>query len=162
MGEIKIMSTSKAQLKAAAKHSKENYQHLSFKVRIGSKERIKEAAEATNQSVNAFIKNAVSKAMMEAIGKPLEPTIDDIARNMVVRIFTDLLSDHTPAVRNRMETRLKPYIENNTDLHKEFVKILSSDLSPKQRKKALEKLEQKKTEEISDLIFDSVIPVLFN
>ena len=68
------MSTSDSQLKAIAKYDKENYQHISFKARIGSRDRIKEAAEATGQSVNGFIKNAISNAVMEAIGKPLEIT----------------------------------------------------------------------------------------
>jgi len=75
------MPASEAQLKAIAKYDKENYQHISFKVRIGSRDRIKEAAEATNQSVNGFIKNAISDAMIKAINKPLEPTDNLLTKN---------------------------------------------------------------------------------
>ena len=80
-----FMATSDSQLKAIAKYDKENYQHISFKARIGSRDRIKEAAEATGQSVNGFIKTAISNAVMESIGKPLESTEveykDELKRN---------------------------------------------------------------------------------
>jgi len=65
---------SDAQRKASDKHDKENFQYITFKARKGAKERIVEAATTTGQSTNGFIRSAVSKAVQEATGKPMEDT----------------------------------------------------------------------------------------
>ncbi|MCL1866413.1 MAG: hypothetical protein FWF82_03275 [Oscillospiraceae bacterium] len=66
------MPVSKAQRKSNAKHDKENFQYFTVKARTGSRDQIKKAAEATNQSVNGFIRNSLNKAVEEAIGEPME------------------------------------------------------------------------------------------
>jgi predicted HicB family RNase H-like nuclease len=63
---------SEAKKKSNAKHDKENFQYITFKARKGSRERIVEAAEATKQSTNGFIRSAVNKAVYEATGAPME------------------------------------------------------------------------------------------
>ena len=63
---------SDAQKKANAKHDKENFQYITFKARKGSKERLKNAATATGQSTNGFIRLSLNKAVQEAIGQPME------------------------------------------------------------------------------------------
>ena len=63
---------SDAQRKANDKHDKENFQYITFKARKGSKARIVEAATATGQSTNGFIRSAVNRAVQEATGKPME------------------------------------------------------------------------------------------
>ena len=115
------MSTSDSQLKAIAKYDKENYQHISFKARIGSRDRIKEAAEATGQSVNGFIKNAISNAVMEAIGKPLEIT----------------------EVENKYELKRKPAKTIAIVSEKDILPIFDSSLSNQEKKQALNALKRK-------------------
>lgn len=67
------MSVSEAQRRSNARYDKENFQYITFKARIGSKRNIVEAAEITGMSINGFIRTALSKAVMETLGKPLEP-----------------------------------------------------------------------------------------
>jgi len=153
------MPVSDAQLKAIAKYDKENYQHISFKVRIGARDRIKEAAEATNQSINGFIKNAISKAMMEAINKPLEPTDDEAATIILLRILSEELDKLTPWEIGRSDIKkIRSHlidVYETVPVHSEpFVSILSSDLSSKDKKKALRKLEDKKHKELKDTLID--------
>jgi len=66
------MALSDAQKRANAKHDNENFETITFKARKGSKARISEAAEATEKSVNGFIRSAVSNAVEFAINKPME------------------------------------------------------------------------------------------
>lgn len=54
------------------KHDKANFQYITFKARKGAKERIVEAAEATGQSTNGFIRSSLDEAVKKATGKPLE------------------------------------------------------------------------------------------
>lgn len=115
------MATSDSQLKAIAKYDKENYQHISFKARIGSRDRIKEAAEATGQSVNGFIKNAISNAVMEAIGKPLETT----------------------EIEYKEQLKRKPGKRTAIVNEKDILPILDPSLSNKERKQALSTLRRK-------------------
>ena len=161
------MPTSDAQLRASAKYDKENSQHISFKVRIGTRDRIKEAAEATGQSVNSFIKNAISAAMMDAIGKPLEPTEDEIAKTVMHRMIEDaLIATLAPYSLNRnkyqkMYDGIKAHIISLTDdrmfLYSKISEILSSDLSPREKKKLLKRHEDEETQGLKDVI-TSLIP----
>jgi uncharacterized protein (DUF1778 family) len=59
-----------------AEYDKANIETISFKTRKGSRERIKQAAFATNQSINGFIRSALNKAVQEATGTPMELTDD--------------------------------------------------------------------------------------
>jgi len=63
---------SEARKRANAKYDKENYQYISFKAKKGSRERIIQAAEATNETVNGFIRGTLNKAVETAIGRPME------------------------------------------------------------------------------------------
>lgn len=63
---------SESRRRANDKHDKENFQYITFKARKGAKERIVEAATATGQSTNGFIRAAVNKAVQETTGKPME------------------------------------------------------------------------------------------
>lgn len=67
------MPVSEAQRRSNAKHDKENWQYITFKARIGSKENIDKAAEAAGLSINGFIRAAVSKAVEDTLGVPMEP-----------------------------------------------------------------------------------------
>jgi uncharacterized protein (DUF1778 family) len=66
------MAVSDAQKKSNSKHDKENFQYFTVKARVGSRDQIKKAAEATNQTVNGFIRDVLNKAVIEAIGEPME------------------------------------------------------------------------------------------
>jgi len=66
------MPISDAKKKANAKHDKENFQYITFKARKGAKERIVEAATATGQSTNGFIRATLNRAVQEATGNPME------------------------------------------------------------------------------------------
>lgn len=72
MGEEEKRPLSEARKRANAKHDKENFQYITFKARKGAKDRIVEAAEATNQSTNGFIRSALNDAVQRITGKPLE------------------------------------------------------------------------------------------
>lgn len=67
------MPLSEAQKRSNIKHDKEHWQYITFKAHVGSKGRIAEAAEAAGQSVNGFIRAAVSKAVMDVLSIPMEP-----------------------------------------------------------------------------------------
>ena len=158
------MPTSQAQLRASAKHAKENFQHISFKARIGSRDRIKEAADATGQSVNSFIKTAISDAMMKTINKPLEPTLDETAKMILLRIMNEeiiaitdpylLIPNIVTMVRDKVECRVIDAIESNPSLCGEYSQIISSDFSPKAKGKALRNYEKKHREAIGEMISD--------
>jgi predicted HicB family RNase H-like nuclease len=57
---------------AQDKYDKENIETVSFKTKKGARERIKEAATATGQSTNGFIRSSLNKAVQEATGQPME------------------------------------------------------------------------------------------
>lgn len=67
---------SEARKKANAKHDKENFQYITFKARKGARERVVEAATATGQSTNGFIRSSLNKAVQNAIGRPMEDEPD--------------------------------------------------------------------------------------
>ena len=55
------MPASKAQQKAVSKYMKENYDEIKIRIPKGQKEKIQAYAKAQNQSVNAFIWEAIQK-----------------------------------------------------------------------------------------------------
>jgi len=156
-----LPTTSEAQLRAIAKYDKENYQHISFKVRIGAREKIKEAADATSQSVNGFIKTAISNAMMEAIGKPLEPTPVESAKTILLRIINEEVCQNslllgaprlTEKEKKEIIEHLEGVIEENAEPYQHLLNVLTSDLPPKKKGKKLRDAESKTRMEIRDVI----------
>jgi len=71
------MPVSDAQKKSNARHDAENFQYITFKARIGSRDKIKAAAEATGKSVNGFIRDALNVAVTAATGEPMEKGKED-------------------------------------------------------------------------------------
>jgi len=69
---VSVLTVSDAQRKANAKHDKENFQYITFKARKGSRERIAQAATATGETVNGFIRKTLNKAVHDATGSPME------------------------------------------------------------------------------------------
>jgi len=63
---------SDAKKKANAKHDRDHFQYITFKARKGARDRIVEAAQATDQSTNGFIRSSLDKAVQEATGQPME------------------------------------------------------------------------------------------
>ncbi|MCL2517272.1 MAG: hypothetical protein FWF15_01790 [Oscillospiraceae bacterium] len=57
---------------AQDKYDKENIETVSFKTKKGARMRLKEAATATNQSINGFIRTALNKAVEEVLGVSME------------------------------------------------------------------------------------------
>jgi uncharacterized protein (DUF1778 family) len=57
---------------AQDKYDKANVETISFKTRKGSRTRLKNAAEATGQSTNGFIRSTLNKAVQEITGSPME------------------------------------------------------------------------------------------
>ena len=55
------MPVSNAQQKAVSKYMKENYDEIKIRIPKGKKEKIQAYAKAQNQSVNAFIWEAIQK-----------------------------------------------------------------------------------------------------
>lgn len=71
------MPVSKKQSEYRDKYDKENFQYITFKARKGAKERIVQAATATGQSTNGFIRAALDKAVQDATGVAMEPLQDE-------------------------------------------------------------------------------------
>jgi uncharacterized protein (DUF1778 family) len=57
---------------AQDKYDKENIETVSFKTKKGSRARLKQAAEATGQSTNGFIRANLNKSVKDVIGVPME------------------------------------------------------------------------------------------
>ena len=57
------MTISKAQMKAVAKYTKENYDSIQLRVPKGRKDEIRTHAEAHNESVNGFITRAIDETI---------------------------------------------------------------------------------------------------
>ena len=66
------MPVSESKKRANAKHDKDNFQYITFKARRGSRERIVEAAKASGQSTNGFIRSSLDRAVQDAIGQSME------------------------------------------------------------------------------------------
>ncbi len=151
------MATSDAKNRANAKYSRENFQHISFKARIGSRDRIQEAAKATGQTVNGFIRSALSKAMMEAIGKPLEPTGDEFSKAMLLRLLSGAMAsifafDPDRKTYSTIEAHMIDLINNTPELYEDITEIWTSDSSAKAKTKAFDKLACEKLEAMEDVI----------
>lgn len=72
------MEASKKRGRTAAqdKYDRVNVETISFKARRGSRMRIVEAATATGQSTNGFIRSTLNRAVQEVIGTPMEDERD--------------------------------------------------------------------------------------
>lgn len=57
------MATTKSGQKAVAKYKKANYEYISLTLKKGEREPINAHAEARGESVNTFIKRAISETM---------------------------------------------------------------------------------------------------
>ena len=57
------MAVSKAQQKAVNKYMKANYDRVNLTIAKGQKEKIKAAADAAGESVNAYIGKAIDERM---------------------------------------------------------------------------------------------------
>lgn len=55
--------TTKAQQKAVAKYTRNNYDDIKVRVKKGQREEIKAAADSAGESVNAYIKKAIELRM---------------------------------------------------------------------------------------------------
>ena len=155
------MSVSEAQKRSNAKHDKINWQYITFKSRVGSKDRIVEAAAASGLSINGFIRDAISKAVMKATGKTLEPTYEETAKAILLRIV-DEVSSAIPIMppsnkneRNKIESNFKSAIESNPSLYEDFLRVLTSELPPKSKSKKIREIENKKRKEIWNVILDA-------
>ena len=72
-----MMTVSDAQRQASDRYDKKNFEYITFKARKGSKERIKQAAQAQGSSTNGFIRGALNCAVIEATGAPMEPASEE-------------------------------------------------------------------------------------
>ena len=57
---------------AQDEYDKANIETISFKTKKGARIRLKQAATATGQSTNGFIRSTLNKAVESAIGVPME------------------------------------------------------------------------------------------
>lgn len=57
------MPISKAQMKAVAKYTKNNYDNIQLRVPKGKRDIIRAHAETHNESINAFISRAIDETM---------------------------------------------------------------------------------------------------
>lgn len=73
------MAVSKAQQKAVAKYTRENYDEIKVRISKGKKDLIKAAAVLAGESVNKYIENAVDARMSGAASAPgLSADIDAV------------------------------------------------------------------------------------
>jgi len=155
------MPASEGKKRSNSKHDKENWQYITFKARTGSKDRIVEAAEATGLTTNGFIREAVSKAVMEAINKSLEPSHDEMARTMYMRILDEELNKEdffgteslliftiNPEVKNEIREQLAVSAEFEPPICKDIFRVLSAELPPKTKGKAIRDIEKESLERI--------------
>ena len=153
------MPLSEPQKRSNSKHDKDNWQYITFKARTGSKDRIVEAASATGQSINGFIRDAISRAVMEATGKTMEPTHAEAAKAMLIRILKEEVLKLDPLRYNhsstrKLEDKFTDIIDNTPSLYEDIMQVLSSDLPPKTKGKEIREIESKKRKELSDIIAD--------
>ncbi len=66
------MAISKAQSKAVNKYVKNNYDRLELLMPKGKKDLIKSYAEATDESLNGYIKKAITKRIKDETGDTVE------------------------------------------------------------------------------------------
>lgn len=151
------MSASESKKRSNSVHDKENWQYITFKARKGSKDRIVEAAETKGMSINGFIREAVSKAVMEATQKPLEPSHEDAAKAMLLRILKEEIAELKPSVlgqksREELQKKYADAIENNPSLYKDIEKVLSAELPPKTKGKRIRDIENEEREHLRGAI----------
>ena len=66
------MATTKAGQRAVAKYMKNNYDDIKVRVTKGKREVLQEIADAQGESVNSYIKKAVSARIKNETGKDIE------------------------------------------------------------------------------------------
>lgn len=66
------MERKKGRTSAQDRYDKEKTEVISFKTRKGARARIKDAAIATGQTTNGFIRSALNQAVKEATGRTME------------------------------------------------------------------------------------------
>ena len=66
------MATTKAGQRAVNKYVKNNYDRINFTISKGKKEVLQEIADAQGESVNSYIKKAVSARIKNETGKDIE------------------------------------------------------------------------------------------
>ena len=66
------MAVSDAQKKATAKYMKKAYEEIKVRVKRGTKAKIEDAAKASDSSINAYIKDAVKRRILEESGEEVE------------------------------------------------------------------------------------------
>jgi len=153
--------------RVSSKYDKENWQYITFKARTGAKERIVEAAMVTGLSVNGFIRNALSQAIFTTTNKTLEPTHEEAAKNMYLRILDEELNEKgtfgtkilTPfhldkKTQDRIRGHLTNAIENDYGMYEEIAKVLSADLHPTIKGKAIRNIEKETRIHICNVIMD--------
>ena len=62
---------------AQDKYDREKVETVSFKTKKGARDRLKSAAAATGQSTNGFIRAALNRAVLDALGEPMEKEKED-------------------------------------------------------------------------------------
>lgn len=159
------MPVSEAKKRSNSKHDKENWQYITFKAKVGAKERIAEAVEAMGLTTNGFIREAVSKAVMAAINKPLEPSHEEMARTMYMRILDEELDKEgyfgtesllkftiEPEIRDEIREQLAVSDEFEPPICKDIFRVLSADLPPKTKGKAIRDIEKESREQLREII----------
>lgn len=66
------MATTKAGQRAVAKYMKNNYDDIKVRVTKGKREVLQEIADAQGESVNSYIKKAISARIKNETGKDIE------------------------------------------------------------------------------------------
>jgi len=153
------MPLSEAHKRSNARHDRESWEYISYKARIGTKARIDEAAAASGMSINGFIRQALGKAVMEAIGKPLELPNDEMAMAIMLRILKEEVKNLYPmdlgsTSRKEIEDYYGNIIRNEPSLYEELTHVLSSDITSKAKAKQIRHIEIKKREDIRHVIRD--------
>ena len=66
------MAVSEAKKRANAKYDKKAYEDVRVRVKRGTKVKIESAAKAADSSINAYIKDAVKRRILEETGEKID------------------------------------------------------------------------------------------
>lgn len=67
------MPVSDKKKESNARSDNKHWEYITLKARKGSRERIVQAAQATGESINGFIRAALETAVQDATGQRMEP-----------------------------------------------------------------------------------------
>jgi len=159
---------SEAQKRSNSKHDKEHWEYLTVKAHVGAKERVKEAASKLGKTTNGFMREVLSEAVEKVIGKPLEPSPDDTAKAMYLRIVDDVISQYSrnskkvsflaapdmiaPEMQRKIIEHITDVVEGNPSLYKHLSKALSDDLPPTKKGKEIRDAKDKTQIKVGKLI----------